>query len=469
MLRTLMALALTLLAGVPHLAAQSRPRVGTGLAFDAEKAAKVPEKAPLTRGLFVAKISPRASLKQYCPVPGNQGEYGMCTAWSTNYGALTILVAQASNRTDPRANAEGAFSPAFSYSMIKQSSDVDCSQGSTFEDALGRMTDVGAVPFKLTPQLCGAAFGPEVRAEASKYRIQDFARIFSDRDPGSVKIEKTKAAISEGKPVPFGMLTPQSFLEAWGEEVWTPAESGPEAAVGGHAMCVIGYDDQKYGGAFEILNSWGDEWGDDGYIWVKYTDYGRFAHSGYEIIAGQLKPQPVETVDMKGAIRYVQANGQVMLPSRMGAGYQLQGQYKAGSRFRIYVTNFEPAFVYAIGADERGGLFQLFPYDETVSPALTYARSDVALPGDEAFIELDENPGKEHLVVLYSKTPLNLEQVQGTMRSTQGTLEQKVRAALGTQLVLPENIQWQAGQDISFSAKSKGKAVLAVYVSLDHI
>ena len=40
----------------------------------------------------------------------------------------------------------------------------------------------------------------------------------------------------------------------------------------GHAMVIIGYDDNMYGGAFEILNSWGEEWGDNGYIWIRESD-----------------------------------------------------------------------------------------------------------------------------------------------------------------------------------------------------
>ena len=41
---------------------------------------------------------------------------------------------------------------------------------------------------------------------------------------------------------------------------------------GGHAMVVIAYDDDKFGGSFQILNSWGSDWGDDGKVWVPYRD-----------------------------------------------------------------------------------------------------------------------------------------------------------------------------------------------------
>ena len=38
-------------------------------------------------------------------------------------------------------------------------------------------------------------------------------------------------------------------------------------------MVLIGYDDEKYGGSFQIVNSWGEDWGVNGKIWVKYKDF----------------------------------------------------------------------------------------------------------------------------------------------------------------------------------------------------
>ena len=40
---------------------------------------------------------------------------------------------------------------------------------------------------------------------------------------------------------------------------------------GGHATCVIGYDDNIK--AFRIRNSWGKTWGDRGYTWLPYEQY----------------------------------------------------------------------------------------------------------------------------------------------------------------------------------------------------
>jgi C1A family cysteine protease len=50
--------------------------------------------------------------------------------------------------------------------------------------------------------------------------------------------------------------------------------------LGGHAVVVIGYDDKKVIeiaedndktiGAFKIRNSWGEDWGEEGYGWLPY-------------------------------------------------------------------------------------------------------------------------------------------------------------------------------------------------------
>jgi C1A family cysteine protease len=67
-----------------------------------------------------------------------------------------------------------------------------------------------------------------------------------------------RAALASGKPVVFGMDVDIAFLDNSGPNVIGPAEG---AAVGGHAMCVVGYDGED----FEIVNSWGPTWRDGGF------------------------------------------------------------------------------------------------------------------------------------------------------------------------------------------------------------
>ena len=56
---------------------------------------------------------------------------------------------------------------------------------------------------------------------------------------------------------------------------------------GRHAMCTIGYDDKKFGGAFEIQNSWGTRYGKGGFIWIRYKDFGEFVYNAIELIPAE--------------------------------------------------------------------------------------------------------------------------------------------------------------------------------------
>ena len=65
------------------------------------------------------------------------------------------------------------------------------------------------------------------------------------------------------------MMVGGSFMQDMaGQEVWIPTESDyQQRGFGGHAMCVIGYDDFKFrdeeAGGFQIMNSWGPGMGQE--------------------------------------------------------------------------------------------------------------------------------------------------------------------------------------------------------------
>ena len=45
-------------------------------------------------------------------------------------------------------------------------------------------------------------------------------------------------------------------------------------------MVIIGYDDEKFGGSYRVLNSYGDDWQDNGKTWIRYKDLVSGAKSG---------------------------------------------------------------------------------------------------------------------------------------------------------------------------------------------
>jgi hypothetical protein len=51
--------------------------------------------------------------------------------------------------------------------------------------------------------------------------------------------------------------------------IWNGNKDGAATA---HSMCIIGYNDSLHGGAFQLLNSWGEDWANNGSFWIKYED-----------------------------------------------------------------------------------------------------------------------------------------------------------------------------------------------------
>jgi hypothetical protein len=86
-------------------------------------------------------------------------------------------------------------------------------------------------------------------------------------------VQAIKIALSKKKPVFIGARLPNTFDRdiILKNSIWSPTHNNLQGN-DGHAMCIIGYDDSKFGGSFEIMNSWGIEFADNGFIWIKYQD-----------------------------------------------------------------------------------------------------------------------------------------------------------------------------------------------------
>jgi C1A family cysteine protease len=81
--------------------------------------------------------------------------------------------------------------------------------------------------------------------------------------------ESVKAALASGSPVVVGFVVYQSFLSTVVSRTGRmPYPSTREQALGGHAVCLVGYNDATK--TFIAKNSWGSGWGDRGYFYMPY-------------------------------------------------------------------------------------------------------------------------------------------------------------------------------------------------------
>lgn len=86
-------------------------------------------------------------------------------------------------------------------------------------------------------------------------------------------------ALNQNNPIVFGMEIFNGFMTLTKEDsvVYMPVYQS--ASVGGHAVCIVGYD--LPANLFLAKNSFGTKWGDNGYCWIPFAYVSRWGHSGW--------------------------------------------------------------------------------------------------------------------------------------------------------------------------------------------
>ena len=435
---------------------------GRGLEFDDEIYSRVPLTATLTTRSY--KDLPRkVSLQKYAPTPGSQGRTGTCVAWSTAYHGRTMLESIRKNRTNLAEINENTFSPSYVYNQIRRTD--DCSQGTSINQALNLIQNNGLPKFSVFGFDCHRKITSSVHEKARPYRIMGYKRLHTIQSKR--KVLPVKKSLSESRPVVFGMLTPDSFYKARG--VWKPQAGDYDRKHSGHAMVVVGYDDDRSGGSFLIINSWGTRWGDRGFMWITYKDYDHFAKYSYEMIDRQPERPPMD-FDLSGELVFKETDGPLMKAhyDQAAGMYRMDEAYTAGTGFRLYISNNEPAYVYAFGSDLTRKSFRIFPHQDGISPYLGYKGSGVAIPDEDHYIRVDETPGRDYFCVLYSKGPLNFISLMREVEKRSGGFAERLSAVLGPKFVSRDRIRYVKSGGIRFKASSGDKMVVPIIVEFIH-
>ncbi|MGZ8544142.1 MAG: C1 family peptidase [Flavisolibacter sp.] len=411
-----------------------------------------------------------ASLKKFCPTPGDQGRYSTCAAWSTAYAARTIIETQKKGWSNATQITQHTFSPMFIY-KLNNPYDDNCSQGAHPADLLELMQDKGVPLLRDFSVQCQVP-GESDYAKARPYRINAMQKIFYHTPyQGNVvstsDMLKIKKSLSEGNPVIISFVCPPSFSKAVTN--WQPYESPlivNNNQHGRHAVCIIGYDDDQYGGAFEIMNSWGTGWGNGGFTWVPYDVFRKFTYAAVEL----QKFEKEETLSkLSGSVQLLDINEAPMKATRIRDGhYKLNESYSSGTRFKLMVNNTEPTHMYVIGADANGNFATLFPYNKQVSASLNYPNSTVAIPSEQKHIRMDNNVGKDFMLVIYTKDPAyDIDKVISQLKYANGSFPQKVQSVL--QNSMKKNKIVYDESRISFKSTEADKGDVVLLIEIDHI
>ena len=241
--------------------------------FDAMEKFDPSEEMGFASGTLPSKISYR----DYAPIPGFQDSVSTCVGWAMAYGHLTTQQNLLMGITDKNQRTMRAMDPNFLYSFIRNRSDKWCKKGTSMAAALEVLEIVGCKPLMARPWFdCNSTVNRDdiSLALASPYMIKE-------SKPIEPTVDNVKYLLSQGLIVSGGFLTDNQFLSDNTFKTGKWSFSGPLDPDGAHAMCIVGYDDYKYGGAFEILNSYSAQFGDEGYVWISYDDFRKTAFQTY--------------------------------------------------------------------------------------------------------------------------------------------------------------------------------------------
>lgn len=188
----------------------------------------------------------------------NQANCGSCVAFAS-IGVLETMV----NISSGFPNAHVKLSPQNLFSC----GGGYCDYG-WFPSAAARYLQTKGVPDEACMPYISGATGEDIKCSAS---CSDTAsrsiRIANYNSPTRSlrNVESVKAALQKG-PVVTTLSVYQDFL-AYGGGVYKHVTGD---MVGGHAISIVGYDDVNR--AWIIRNSWGVEWGEQGFGMVSYDD-----------------------------------------------------------------------------------------------------------------------------------------------------------------------------------------------------
>ena len=107
-------------------------------------------------------------------------------------------------------------------------------------------------------------------AFADRFKSIRYVRLDGRNRTGRETLTVVKSFLNAGFPSVFGFSVPASIAR----DADVPYRPTYDNIQGGQAVVAVGYDDRRLSstkGALQIRNSWGRDWGKDGYGWLPYA------------------------------------------------------------------------------------------------------------------------------------------------------------------------------------------------------
>ena len=197
----------------------------------------------------------------------NQGNEGTCVAFASVAG-----VKEFQDKKEYRKLIR--LSPRFLYNLCKKFDDIPFEDGTYPRIAMKVLLNYGVCHESFWPYVARKKGRPRVGADkdALKFKIKAYARIKS-------QLEMKRSLLINGPFVAGVEVFKSWFTKKVQSSGLVPMSKRNDNSVGGHAICIVGYDDKLK--VFKFKNSWGANWGSSGYGYLPYVYMEKFCSDAW--------------------------------------------------------------------------------------------------------------------------------------------------------------------------------------------
>lgn len=222
-----------------------------------------------------ANLPKKVSLRDKCGMIRSQGKAGFCHSFT---GTALKNIQEMQDWGEKEYN----FSPLGLARAVKARDGIEYTEGSTLLDVCKALCEDGVFDEVYYPY---EKYDADKYAETGKLEFPEMAvteeeakhipRFFCENYARVDTLDDLKLSLANQNPVMLGITC--------SEEIYSPTEGCiglPLGAflIGGHAILAVGYDDEKektikgrhYKGFIECQNSWGEDYGEQGFFWIPY-------------------------------------------------------------------------------------------------------------------------------------------------------------------------------------------------------
>ena len=198
------------------------------------------------------------SLRPYIRYLPDQGNIGCCSACATLLAAEMIMTME---------GVKVNFSRLYLYYMTRKLQGRLGEEGAELSKTLEALSARG---------VCEDNYWPlaQNRAELEPDAVAMFnAAKYVSCQYRSVEVDQYKEYLNNGIPIIVGMFTGKKFWQLSGnlaEQAYKPINNTDNMLSKGHAVTIVGYDDELGSGSWIIANSLGPGWGFQGYAAIPY-------------------------------------------------------------------------------------------------------------------------------------------------------------------------------------------------------